>query len=231
VHVSQPYQQQAAQQPFNGQAGPYGAQPAGGGAGQQPYYPQVPQGQPYGQPPYAQQPYAQQQYGQQQYGQQQYGQQVQAYGQQVQQYGHPGQYGSAGSGLMGIQMKRRNPAGVSFGLPIITFGIYGYVWIYKVHAELASFDRRQRVNPGTALCALIFGFLTLGIWPLIMWINLAAHIRAAQQAAGLQPTCSGGIGFLLLFVYCGPLYYQLELNKVIDRYGNAPAGAQVPLAA
>lgn len=193
--------------------------------GQQPSYNQALQGQQYGQ----QQQYAQQQYAQQpQYGQQQYGQQVQAYGQQVQQYGHQGQYGSA---LMGIQMKRRNPAGVSFGLPMITFGIYIYVWIYKIHAELANFDRRQQISPGAALCSLLFGFMTLGIWPLVMWFKLAGHIRGAQQAAGLQPTCSGGVGFLLLFVYCGPLYYQMQLNKVIDRYGDAPVGSQVPLAA
>jgi hypothetical protein len=234
VYVSQPYQQ-GAQQPYNGQAGQYGAQPQGGGMGQQPYHnQQAPQGQQYAgqqQQQYGQQQgqqqYGQQQYAQQQYGQQQYGQQVQAYGQQVQQYGQPGQYGSAGSGLMGIQMKRRSPFGVWI-LPAVTFGIYGIVWFYKVHAELANFDRRRGINPGMALLSLFVGF---GIWPLIMYIKLGGHIRAAQQAAGLEPSCSGGMGFLIGLVGFGTLYYQMELNKVIDRYGDAQLGAQVPLAA
>lgn len=131
----------------------------------------------------------------------------------------------------GAQMKRRNPAAVWLGLPIITLGIYGIVWYYLVHSELAEFDRRRKVSPGLALCSMLFGWITLGIWPLVTWVKLAGHIRNAQQASGLQPTCSGGLGFLLLIFGFGPLYYQIELNKVVQRYGDAPAGTQVPLAA
>ncbi|MCO5993421.1 DUF4234 domain-containing protein [Actinoallomurus rhizosphaericola] len=146
----------------------------------------------------------------------------------------PGQMVSAQHGhpaLMGIQMKRRNPVGVWLGLPLITLGIYNLVWYYKVHNELANFDRRRSVSAGAALCSLLFGWITLGIWPLITYIQLAGHIRNAQQAAGLQPSCSGGLGFLLGIFGFGMLYYQIELNKVVDRYEGAPAGAQVPLAA
>jgi hypothetical protein len=133
--------------------------------------------------------------------------------------------------LMGIQMKRRNPLGVWFGLPLITLGIYNLVWYYSVHAELAKFDRRRQISGGLALCALLFGWITLYIWPLVSWIKLGGHIRNAQQAAGLQPTCSAGIGFLLGCIGFGTLYYQIQLNKVVDRYNGAPTGAQVPLAA
>lgn len=133
--------------------------------------------------------------------------------------------------LMGIQMKRRNPLGVWFGLPLITLGIYNLVWYYSVHAELANFDRRRQISGGLALCALLFGWITLYIWPLVSWIKLGGHIRNAQQAAGLQPTCSAGIGFLLGCIGFGTLYYQIQLNKVVDRYNGAPTGAQVPLAA
>lgn len=141
----------------------------------------------------------------------------------------PAQHGQPA--LMGIQMKRRNPVGAWLGLPLITLGIYGLVWYYSVHAELANFDRRRPVSAAAALCSMLFGWITLGIWPLIQWVKLAGHIRNAQQAAGLQPTCSGGLGFILGFFGFGVLYYQIELNKVVDRYEGAPAGAQVPLAA
>lgn len=133
--------------------------------------------------------------------------------------------------LTGMQMKRRNPVAAWLGLPIITLGIYGIVWYYMVHSELAYFDRRRPVSAGMAVCSVLFGFITLGIWPLVTWIKLGGHIRNAQQAAGLQPSCSGGIGFLLAIVGFGVLYYQVELNKVTRRYGDTPAGTQVPLAA
>jgi hypothetical protein len=138
---------------------------------------------------------------------------------------------AGGPGPAGTQMKRRNPVAAWLGLPIITLGIYGIVWYYLVHSELAAFDRRRPVSAGLAVCSVLFGTLTLGIWPLITWVKLAGHIRNAQRAAGLQPSCSGAVGFLLGIFGFGVLYYQVELNKVTKRYGDAPAGSPVPLAA
>jgi hypothetical protein len=132
---------------------------------------------------------------------------------------------------MGAQMKRRNPAAAWLGLPIVTLGIYGLVWYFLVHDELAKFDRRRNISAGMALCSVLFGMITLGIWPLITWVKLAGHIREAQRAAGLAPSCSGGVGFLLGVIGFGVLYYQIELNKITKQYGDAPAGTQVPLAA
>lgn len=131
----------------------------------------------------------------------------------------------------GYNMKRRNPLAVWLGLPIITLGIYGLVWFFKVHNELANYDRRIPNNATNALLSMIFGWLTLGIWPLIMWVKLAGHIAQAQRAAGLQPTCNGGLGFLLGIFGFGTLYYQIELNKVVDRYGDTQPEQQVPLFA
>ncbi len=42
-------------------------------------------------------------------------------------------------------MKERNPVAVWIGLPLITLGIYFYVWYYKIHKEMAMFDRRRVV--------------------------------------------------------------------------------------
>jgi hypothetical protein len=155
-------------------------------------------------------------------GQQQY--------QQQQQGGYaPAPAHGAAPALSGYNMKRRNPFGVWLGLPIITFGIYGLVWYYKVHNELANYDRRIPNQATGALLSLFFGVFTLYIWPIMTWVKLAGHISQAQRAAGLQPSCSGGMGFLLGLFGFGTLYYQFELNKVIDRYGDAREGTQVPL--
>ncbi|GAA2103794.1 DUF4234 domain-containing protein [Actinomadura alba] len=147
---------------------------------------------------------------------------------QQQSYAQPGQGPAAASGL---QMKRRNPIAVWLGLPIITFGIYGIVWYVKVHGELERFDPRHKVGTTSAVLSIFFGWITLGIWNLVVWVKLAGHIANAQRAAGLTPSCNGGIGFLLGIFGFGSLYYQLELNKIVDRYGDVPAGTQVPLAA
>ncbi|WP_067799594.1 DUF4234 domain-containing protein [Actinomadura formosensis] len=159
----------------------------------------------------------------------------QGQGQQYQQQGGhapvPAQQQAPAAAGAGYNMKRRNPAGAWLGLPMITFGIYGLVWFFKVHTELHQYDRRIDDAATNALLSMLFGGITLGIWPLIMWVKLGGRIAEAQRAAGLQPSCSGGMGFLLGIFGFGVLYYQLQLNKVIDRYGDTPAGQQVSLAA
>ncbi|MEV3921857.1 DUF4234 domain-containing protein [Actinomadura coerulea] len=139
----------------------------------------------------------------------------------------PAQHQAPAAVGTGLNMKRRNPVGAWLGLPIITFGIYGLVWFFKVHDELHRYDRRIDNAATNALLSMLFGGITLGIWPLVMWVKLGGRIAQAQRAAGLQPSCSGGMGFLLGIFGFGVLYYQLQLNKVTDRYGDTPAGQQV----
>ncbi|MFI0349172.1 DUF4234 domain-containing protein [Actinomadura sp. 9N407] len=143
----------------------------------------------------------------------------------------PAQQQAPAAVAAGYNMKRRNPAAAWLGLPIITFGIYGLVWFFKVHAELFNYDRRVGDSATNALLSMLFGAVTLGIWPLVMYVKLGGRIAQAQRAAGLQPSCSGGIGFLLGIIGFGVLYYQIQLNKIVDRYGDTPAGQQVSLAA
>ncbi|XRQ13600.1 DUF4234 domain-containing protein [Actinomadura welshii] len=131
----------------------------------------------------------------------------------------------------GANMKRRNPVGAWLGLPLVTFGVYGLVWFFKVHSELHGYDRRIGDSAVNALLSMLFGALTLGIWPLVMFVKLGGRIAAAQRAAGLPASCSGGLGFLLGIFGFGVLYYQIQLNKVVDRYGDTPPGRQVSLVA
>lgn len=112
-------------------------------------------------------------------------------------------------------IKRRNPAGVWLGLPLITLGIYMFVWIYKIHAEMDRALPQRHISASGPMWAALIAPLTLFIWPIIATHRAGGHIAAAQQQAGLAPTASGGLGVLLLFVFgATPLYYQIELNKV-----------------
>jgi hypothetical protein len=127
------------------------------------------------------------------------------------------------------QMKRRNPVLVWIVFPIITLGIYHFVWYYKIHEEMLRFDSRQPINPGGSLLTILFGWIII-VPPFVSYFNTGNRIATAQRAAGLAPTANPWIGFLLLFLFgLTPLYYQMELNKITDRYG-VPEGTPITLA-
>ncbi|PFG34592.1 DUF4234 domain-containing protein [Sanguibacter antarcticus] len=98
-----------------------------------------------------------------------------------------------------------------FLLPLVTFGIYGLVWYYKVNVELQSFNRSIQVNPVAMILLSIFV-------PFFMLCSVFAtgqRIQQAQAAAGLPATTSPGIGALLLLVIGGhSFYYQDALNTI-----------------
>jgi hypothetical protein len=126
-------------------------------------------------------------------------------------------------------MKRRNPVGVWLGLPLITLGIYHLVWYYKIHAEMAQLDRRRVVPVAGPMLVLLFLGWT-AIAPLISYYRTGQRIAESQRVAGLQVSCSAGVGLLLMFVFgLGILYYQAELNKVTTSYGDAPLGTHIAL--
>lgn len=115
-------------------------------------------------------------------------------------------------------MKHRNIFAVWLGLPIITLGIYSFVWIFKIHKELGlTFPRANVTSPGSALASVIFGIVTLFIWPLIVLLNFGKSIQAAEREAGLPASFSQGLGVILTLFGFGPLYYQAELNKLATR--------------
>lgn len=129
----------------------------------------------------------------------------------------------------GLQMKRRNPLAAWLGLPLITLGIYHLVWYYKIHREMAEFDRRRAVPIAGPMLVLLFLGWTF-IAPIISYNNAGKRVRDAQRSAGLVPTCSPALSWLLWFAFgLNTLYLQVELNKVIDKYGSTAAGMQVPL--
>jgi hypothetical protein len=129
----------------------------------------------------------------------------------------------------GLQMKRRHPLAAWIGLPLITLGIYHFVWYYKIHHEMGEFDPRRKVpDVGPVLVLILLGWTVIA--PLISYYNTGHRIINAQRAAGLTPTCSPWIGTLLMLVAgIGILYYQIELNRVPDVYGDVPPGTEVPL--
>ncbi|OAA28243.1 protein of unknown function (DUF4234) [Frankia sp. EI5c] len=130
-----------------------------------------------------------------------------------------------GAGILG---KRRNPFAVWLGLPIITLGIYSFVWVYKTNKELSGYNPRIKVNPTLSVLAFLVGWVLI-VPPFVATWRLGTRTRDAQRAAGL-PELSPGLAFVLWLVGGGALYLQFEINKIWSRYPGAVEGQQVPLS-
>ncbi len=135
----------------------------------------------------------------------------------------------APSPVTGLAGKRRGPVAVWL-LAIVTFGIYGLVWYYKINREAR--DLGVGTSPGTSLLAITLGGFII-VPPFLSIYNTGDRIAQCQRNAGIAPTCNPLVGLLLwLFVFStGSIYYQSELNKIWDHYGNPGEGSTVPVNA
>lgn len=128
----------------------------------------------------------------------------------------------------GLAMKRRNPWLVWLVWPLITLSVYHLVWYYKIHKEMAEFDRRRAIPIAGPMLVLLFLGWTL-VAPFVSYYNCGTRIRNAQRSAGLVATCTPWIGTaLMLLLGAGTTYYQVQLNKICDSY-QAGEGQEVPL--
>jgi Domain of unknown function (DUF4234) len=127
--------------------------------------------------------------------------------------------------------KRRNIVGVWLGLPLITLGIYGFVWIYKVNDEARRYLRDDSIRPGRSVLAFIPGFILI-VPPFIAIYRLGKRIARMEEAAGLRSRVEPVLGLVLSLIYGAyTLYYQSHLNGIWDRYlQTTPAVPPQPIA-
>jgi len=126
--------------------------------------------------------------------------------------------------------KNRNIILVWLVWPLLTLGIYFFVWYYKINREAGDFDSRIEANPGVSLLAVLVGWIII-VPPFISIYRTGGRIAQMQRAAGLEATCNGWIGLILVFLFSlDRLYYQYELNRIWEHYGNPPEGSVVALA-
>ena len=135
--------------------------------------------------------------------------------------------------IAGQDFKRRNIFAVWLGLPIITLGIYHYVWWYKINNEARRFLGDESIRPGVAVLALFPGSILI-VPPLVSIYRTAGRVRRMQQQAGVANVVTPWIALLLSFVFgVHSLYLQMGLNDVWDRYlvpGRAMHPAPPPAA-
>lgn len=97
-------------------------------------------------------------------------------------------------------LSRKNGFIVWFVLPLITLGIYQFVWHYKVNNGLR--ERGVDVSPGLATFALI-----------IPIANLVTVLRTGTRLKTQGYTVEPWVGFILIFVFgLHVWYYQSAIN-------------------
>jgi|RhiMethySRZTD1v2_1073278.scaffolds.fasta_scaffold30884_5 uncharacterized protein DUF4234 len=132
--------------------------------------------------------------------------------------------------IRGESYLKRNPLGV-LGLSLITFGIYGLYWYYKVNEEILRYTRDDTISPSRSLLAVIPGFLLI-VPPFIAYYNTANHVAQMQQQRDLNSQISPALVVLLgILIWIGmAAYVQEHLNRVWDAAsaGETPAFGGAP---
>jgi hypothetical protein len=107
-------------------------------------------------------------------------------------------------------------------LALITFGIYGVVWWYKINRELRDLGRKHNTdelgtNPCLSLFAITFGARII-VPAILSIIGTYKRAKRAQQLVGVPPEYGLNpwvYGLLMAFFnIVGYGYFQNELNKV-----------------
>lgn len=131
------------------------------------------------------------------------------------------------------EVKVRNPWAVAL-LPIVTLGIYHFVWWYKINKELKAYGEAKGYdlgqNPTNSLLALVPGFLII-VPPLVSYWRGTKRVQGASKIAGREPV--NGWLTLILYLLLSPAmfaYLQVSLNHVWEQEAEALPGQAAPPA-
>src|ERR1044072_2653578 len=115
------------------------------------------------------------------------------------------------------EVKVRSPWAAAL-LPIVTLGIYHFVWWYRINRELSDYGKAKGYdlgqNPTNSLLALIPGFLII-VPPLSPYWAGTKEIMGAAKIAGKEPV-NGWISIILSLLIAPAFwaYLQVSLNHV-----------------
>ncbi len=129
------------------------------------------------------------------------------------------------------EVKVRSPWAVAL-LPIITLGIYHFVWWYKINKELKAYGEAKGYdlgqNPTNSLLALVPGFLII-VPPLVSYWRGTKRVMGAAKLTGQEPV-SGWIS-IILYLLLSPAFFaylQVSLNHVWEQEAEPLPGQDAP---
>jgi hypothetical protein len=120
--------------------------------------------------------------------------------------------------IRGAEVKIRHPWG-AWGLALVTLGIYGIVWWYKINRELRDYSAAKgqplENDPTMSVLALVPGFIII-VPP--FWTNWTTPTRVAaiQEMSGERNRVSALLSLVLWYFVLGThiVYLQYALNAV-----------------
>jgi hypothetical protein len=105
-------------------------------------------------------------------------------------------------------------------LVLVTLGIYGLVWYYKINREMADVGRATGRtdelgdSPGKSLLAVTLGAIVI-VPAVISFIHTFKRIQALQRMSGVTDVINGWIG-VIFYLFIGIVLYgymQSGLNS------------------
>ena len=119
--------------------------------------------------------------------------------------------------IAGASVKERHPWGV-WGLSLITLGIYGLVWWYKINREMRDYSaaKGQPIGNNPALSVLaLFPFGIFVVPPFWTHITTPMRVRESGRIAGGAGQLSVVLAVVLWFILALNLpYIQSALNDI-----------------
>ncbi|MDR2435117.1 MAG: DUF4234 domain-containing protein [Treponema sp.] len=128
-------------------------------------------------------------------------------------------------------IKKRGLAGLVL-LSIITLGIYGLYWIFKLAKDVNTICEGDGKKTGGLLKVLLLGIITLGIYDMVWLYMLGDRLQDNAPKYGLAFKESGGMVLLWYvlgaFIVVGPfiaLYIIIKnTNALAEKYNKQHSG-------
>ncbi len=109
-----------------------------------------------------------------------------------------------------------------FGLGLITFGIYGLVWIYKILEEMRTHANRADMTSGGLAVVLLFVPLFNFFWAIYLWFRIPACVNIMKEACGHeQARLSGAIGLVNLVPLIGYIIWTASIQSSLNNHWRA----------
>jgi hypothetical protein len=127
--------------------------------------------------------------------------------------------------------KIRSPWAVAL-LPFVTFGIYQFVWYYKVNKEMAALGRARGKtdelgdSPGKSLLAITLGALVI-VPAIISTIHTFQRVQATQRLLRGGEVLNGWLG-LVLYLVLSPAMFAYMQSGLNSSWQAAVGGGQYP---
>jgi len=110
-------------------------------------------------------------------------------------------------------------------LTIVTFGIGGIVWYYKLNADAKRLAHNNAWSPGLSVFAVTVGSLII-VPPIVSMWGTWSRVREATGLDGL----SAGLQFCLIFIPLVNIAYYGYLQSKLNQAIGAHAGRAVAVA-